>query len=102
MPRFVPDVVLDLDPVLALLADRPCPAALHAAGRRCTAPGCDHAIADTFGVDRRTVQRWKHDGISIYKADELAVELGTHASLLWGSAYYDAIDSREASRPVHA
>lgn len=88
---------LSVTPVLARLADQCCSHSLHVEQYRCTTPGCDLAVAEACGVERRTVVRWKRDGLSIQQADDIAVQLGTHPAELWGPVMWnDALDAHEA------
>jgi plasmid maintenance system antidote protein VapI len=60
-------------------------------------------VAETFGVTRRTVSRWKADGLTIDQADTLAVALDTHPAELWGPVVWnDAIDAHESHLEQHA
>ena len=40
-------------------------------------------LAEVLGVSRRTVQRWRKEGIPEHYADKLACRIGTHPSLIW-------------------
>ncbi len=41
-------------------------------------------LADVFGVDDRTVRRWRAQGLSIEQADRLAIAAGLHPAIVWG------------------
>lgn len=40
-------------------------------------------LADRLGCTRRTLHRWKNDGIPISKADKAAIKVGSHAAYIW-------------------
>lgn len=40
-------------------------------------------IAELARVDRRTVHRWRHEGLTLEVADDVAVRLGFHPSEVW-------------------
>ena len=76
--------MLSIDPVLTLLAHVTCSAAANPKARKCLQAGCDQAVAETFGVTRRAVVRWKLEGLTIWQADELATRLLAHPAHVWG------------------
>lgn len=41
------------------------------------------ALAAELGVPPQTIYRWRRRGIPPYRADELAVELGSHPLIIW-------------------
>lgn len=46
-------------------------------------------IAETCGVDRRTVHRWKANGfLSDRKCDTIAIRMGWHPAAIWGIDWY--------------
>jgi len=48
-------------------------------------------LAVQLGVCERTIQRLLAEKeISVYRADRLAVNLGFHPTLIWGSKFYEA------------
>lgn len=47
------------------------------------------ALADRLDVSRHTVIRWRREGLTEQRADELALHLGTHPAILW-PAWYEA------------
>lgn len=49
--------------------------------------GDDGRLATTFGVQRRQIQRWKHDGIPVDAADRAALTIGLHPLNVWGSEW---------------
>lgn len=67
-PRF------DVAPVLALYEDL-------------------DTAAYVFGVQKRSVLRWKAEGISWALADELACKAGFNPVTLWGRAWEDAANA---------
>ena len=44
---------------------------------------CDGDIAQATDTCRRTVQRWKHTGMSVDQADRAAVRAGYHPANIW-------------------
>jgi hypothetical protein len=44
---------------------------------------CDGDIAQATETCRRTVQRWKHDGMTVDQADRAAVKAGFHPANIW-------------------
>lgn len=52
----------------------------------------DETIAIALGVDRITVNKWSR-GINIHltpwRADKLAIRLGTHPSRIWGEHWWN-------------
>lgn len=89
MSRPLSPRALTLAPVLERLAGTPCSAHARSGETRCWELGCDTAVAEAVGRSRRVVQRWKHDGITIDMADEIAVALGAHPIELWGSTAWN-------------
>lgn len=45
----------------------------------------DGELAVMLGVERRTIQRWRHQGVTLtlWDADRFAIHLGTHPLLVW-------------------
>lgn len=41
-----------------------------------------------LGLNRGALQRLKHDGVPIERADEFAVKCGFHATEVWGEDFY--------------
>lgn len=90
MPPPCPPRVLPFDPILDRLAER-LRAPFHPPGGDPRAElGSDGAIADALGHSRRQVQRWKREGLTVIKADEIAVAIDAHPIELWGAALWDA------------
>lgn len=48
---------------------------------------CDSEIAHATDTCRRTVQRWKHDGMSADQADRAAIRAGYHPANIWPDWY---------------
>lgn len=48
-------------------------------------------LVDMFGVDCRTLLRWRAQGISVRQADRLAVRVGLLPDLVWGPRW-DEVD----------
>lgn len=45
-------------------------------------------LAAILGVSRRTIERWGAEGISVWRADELAIKgLGVHPASIWSDWY---------------
>jgi len=51
-----------------------------------------HAIADLLQVDRHTIYRWRHNGLTINQADTLAIRLGHHPTTIWGDQWWADIE----------
>jgi hypothetical protein len=58
------------------------------------AGGCvsDDTIANILGVARRTVLRWRHNGLTWDSADKAAITLGSHPAILWGQRWWNLDD----------
>lgn len=56
-----------------------------------TTDGCvKHGeLATRLGVDRRTIERWKRNGITVTHADEAATYLGYNPIAIWGLNWDD-------------
>lgn len=81
---------LTLDPVIHRVAMTwTCSAHANGMARKCVERGCDRAVAEAIGVTRRSVQRWKHDGLSVLDADRVAAALDTHPAELWGGSVWN-------------
>ncbi len=39
------------------------------------------------GINLRTLNRWKTNGVPLFAADRIAVSLGTHPALVWPDWY---------------
>lgn len=52
--------------------------------------GSGTVLADLTGFARRTMVRWKADGVPLSRADELAVALGVHPSAIWHDEWWAA------------
>ena len=52
-------------------------------------------LALVIGISARTIHRWMHAGISDRQADQAAIALGLHPSLIW-TEWFD-IYAREAA-----
>lgn len=53
----------------------------------------DDAIGEALGVGRSTVNKWRNGRahmINLYRADTLAIRLGYHPALIWGSEWWAA------------
>jgi hypothetical protein len=53
----------------------------------------DDAIGEALGVGRSTVNKWRNGRaymINLYRADTLAIRLGYHPALIWGSDWWAA------------
>ncbi len=48
----------------------------------------DRDIARATDSTRRTVQRWRHDGLSPRQADRAAIRAGFHPANVWPSWYH--------------
>jgi hypothetical protein len=46
------------------------------------------AIAEMLGISTSSVRKYRLRGVSIWRADELAVRLGRHPMDIWGPAAY--------------
>lgn len=53
-------------------------------------------LADAVGVDRRTVKRWRHQGLMVTQADRAAVALGLHPASLWPVEWWAGVDEGAA------
>lgn len=62
------------------------------------APIDDALLAERLGVTRRSVVRWRRDGLTPPRADEVATRLGRHPRDLWGALYDWAEDCWEAEQ----
>ena len=47
-------------------------------------------LARQTGVHVRQVQRWKHSGIPLERADSMAIALGLHPAEVWGDEWWEA------------
>lgn len=45
-------------------------------------------LADLLGVSRKTIDRWKHYGVTLEQADHAATRLGYNPIAIWG-LYWD-------------
>lgn len=48
---------------------------------------------DRFMMQR--IRRWERNGIDVYQADRIAVEMGTHPALIWGWDFYKGCEGYE-------
>lgn len=55
--------------------------------------GSSGLLALRVGVDRRTVTRWRHEGLDALRADRCAVALGQHPAEVWGRAWWSVDDA---------
>lgn len=55
----------------------------------------DNDIAEYLRVDRRTVMRLRHAGLSWMQADRYAYRVGVHPTQLWPDYYHDIVHSQE-------
>lgn len=53
-------------------------------------PADQGALARRLGVARRTVVRWKANGVPLNRADAIAGSLGRHPSEIWGEQWWAA------------
>lgn len=53
--------------------------------RECNATGL---LAELAGTSRRTIDRWKHEGIPLEVADRVACWLGVPSALLWSDVWH--------------
>ena len=75
----------DFAPVDAALERRLEPVIVHGGNKSWQiVEAGDDRKADLLGIDKRTLRRWRRDGLDEYQADRVAVALGTHPSLIWG------------------
>ena len=44
-------------------------------------------VARLTGMNRRALYRYRRDGLSIWQADDIAVNLGVHPSAIWHNWY---------------
>lgn len=60
----------------------------------------DTALAQTLGVNRSTVYKWRrgrYNMLNAYMADRLAMRVGMHPCQLWGNLWWSsAADEQEA------
>lgn len=52
----------------------------------------DNDLATHCGTIRRQIQRWRRHGVTVRRADELAIKIGRHPLEVWGSAWVKAED----------
>lgn len=57
----------------------------------------DNDIARYLGITRRTAQRLRHSGLSIYQADRYACRLGFHPTYFWPDFITEETISCEAT-----
>ena len=50
-------------------------------------------LARRTGEHPRQVQRWKHRGIPLERADSMAIALGLHPAEVWGDEWWEAAAS---------
>lgn len=62
----------------------------------------NQAAADMLGVARRSILRWKADGLSPWLADDVARRAGLHPLEVWGTDWEDACRDDEAARNITA
>ena len=46
-------------------------------------PETTRILAERCGVTRRTIHRWKAEGLSVLQADRAAIAMGCHPSVIW-------------------
>lgn len=54
--------------------------------------------ADAFGVDQRSIMRWRAEGVPLYAADAAACAVDLVPTLVWGDAWEEAEQLAEAMR----
>jgi hypothetical protein len=55
------------------------------------------SIARALHCTNSDIYRWKREGITIWRADQIAVDkLGVHPAVVWGEMWWEAAD-REAA-----
>lgn len=58
----------------------------------------DREIGVQVGRTMRTVQRWKHHGVPLLEADQVACQAGLHPVEVWGFDYHRAWDEHDKIR----
>jgi hypothetical protein len=58
-----------------------------------TGPGVLAQAALMLQVPTRRLQRYRHEGLDPWTADELAITAGWHPLLVWGQDWIDAVTS---------
>jgi hypothetical protein len=56
----------------------------------------DHGLAAAVGVSRRTIIRWRKDGLTVWAADRAAAALAVHPYEIWDGWF--AIPLKETTR----
>lgn len=59
-------------------------------------PGMSAQAAALLNVSPRSIARWRHEGLSPWTADRLAITAGHHPVTVWGWAWVHAIDPTSA------
>lgn len=94
MPRPQFPRVFSFAPVEELLADAPNlerSSGWRGEGWPTDTGPSDRTLGALLGVTRRTIQRWRHDGLTELDADAIATRLGHHPSALWGEQWWRSL-----------
>ncbi len=57
-------------------------------------------LGRVLGLSRASIQRAKHEGVPIMRADTFALACGFHPIEVWGDLYYQALDQVDADAGV--
>ena len=78
--------------------DKECPQKLRV-GPLLEASGMSiSALALAAGVNRKSIHRWAHDGVPLFRVDEIAVKvLGVHPACIYGDAWWFEDESAAAA-----
>lgn len=55
----------------------------------------DTLIGEALGVGRTAVNNWRNNRnylLNAYRADRIAIRIGTHPSMLWGRLWWETAD----------
>lgn len=55
------------------------------------------ALAGLAGVSRRSIARWKQEGVPLSQADRVACALGVHPSAIWHDAWWAGAERAEVA-----
>lgn len=56
----------------------------------------DTLIGEALGVGRTAVNNWRNNRnylLNAYRADRIAIRIGTHPSMLWGRQWWETADA---------
>ncbi len=69
-------------------------------GRRLDRPATREELVSTLGITTiETVSRYRLNGLTVWKADELAIKLNMHPVEIWGlQAWFEGISAAELDR----